>query len=193
MEQHRQPIANLPEPLEGYGLPEKVENLLAWEFVTQRMEGAQVYWVCTVAEDNRPHARPVWGVWMKSALFFGGGPGTRWFRNLQDNPKVSIHSEDGTEAIIFEGYVSIVGNESLMETIDDAVREATMMGQKKLKEKKKLDNGDFLIVKEPMGTLQQIWYFAKGPKGYVRAICSAPAKEEADNKKICQSLKNIAK
>ena len=120
MEQHRQPIANLPEPLEGYGLPEKVENLLAWEFVTQRMEGAQVYWVCTVAEDNRPHARPVWGVWMKSALFFGGGPGTRWFRNLENNPKVSIHSEDGTEAIIFEGYVSIVGNESLMETIDDA-------------------------------------------------------------------------
>lgn len=120
MAQDRQPIADLPRPLEGYGLPEKKDHLLGWGFVTQRMESAQVFWVCTIAENGCPHARPIWGVWLDTTLFFGGGPGTRWFRNLQNNPKVAIHSENGTEAIIFEGFATLVENESMMGIIDDA-------------------------------------------------------------------------
>ena len=76
----------VPQPdrpqIEGYGIPETLEGLLTWDFVTTRMEKARNYWLATTGPDGHPHAVPVWGIWLDGTLHFGGGPATRWQRNL---------------------------------------------------------------------------------------------------------------
>jgi hypothetical protein len=113
----------VPEPkrpyVEGYGIPEHNEGLLRWEYVCERMAKSRNYWVCTVGKNGRPHSVPVWGIWYNQTLFFGGGPNTRWSRNLVANPTVSIHLEDGNEAIIFEGTVARITDAAVMAPIDD--------------------------------------------------------------------------
>jgi general stress protein 26 len=120
MQNLKKPAANLPYPLAHYGFPESEEVLLPWSHVSERVNMARNYWVCTVTAKGDPHARPVWGVWVDDTLFFGGGPHTRWFRNVKANPRLTVHLEDGNEAIIFEGQASPVNDEALMTRIDDA-------------------------------------------------------------------------
>lgn len=116
----KRPVPHLPKPLAGYGLPDTVEALLPWTYVSERMVAARTYWICTLSAGSQPHVRPVWGVWVDDSLFFGGGPQTRWFRNLQAKPQVSVHLEDGDQAVIFEGVAGLVDDEALMVQLDDA-------------------------------------------------------------------------
>jgi hypothetical protein len=72
------------------------------------MTAAHHYWIATVRPDRRPHAVPVWGVWVDETLFFGGGPDTRWARNLAATPQIAVHLEDGAQVVILEGVVDQV-------------------------------------------------------------------------------------
>ena len=74
MQSPKKPVANLPHPLAHYGFPESQEVLLPWSFVSERVDAAKNYWVCTIGANGDPHARPVWGVWVDDRLFFGGRP-----------------------------------------------------------------------------------------------------------------------
>jgi nitroimidazol reductase NimA-like FMN-containing flavoprotein (pyridoxamine 5'-phosphate oxidase superfamily) len=87
----------------GYGVPKDKKGLLPWSHVTERMAEAQNYWICTVSPDGRPHATPVWGLWLDDRLYFGGGPQTRRNRNLAENPAVCVHLESGSDVIILHG------------------------------------------------------------------------------------------
>ncbi len=90
---------------------------------------------------------------------------------------------------MFEIHVNVAKATGKLDSIADAIRDATLMGQKAIVEKKALPNGDMFLVKAPQGMLQEVWYFAKGPKGKVRAKCSGPAKMLDVVKKVCKSLK----
>ncbi len=87
----------------GYGIPESDEGLLPWSHVEKRMTESLNYWIGTVDKHGRPHATPVWGVWVEGALYFDGSPQTRRGRNLAANPAVVIHLEDGTRPVILQG------------------------------------------------------------------------------------------
>lgn len=122
------PKAQLPRHLEGYGLNDSAEKLLPWSFVAERAAASLNYWVCTVNNRHAPHVRPVWGVWYADELYFGGSPGTRWSRNLAANSQLTVHLEDGTEAVIFEGSAELAlrygegqanNDEALMTALDD--------------------------------------------------------------------------
>lgn len=106
--QLRIPEAGRPVPLEGYGVPDSEEGLLPWSFVRERMTAAKNYWISTTMPDGQPHARPVWGVWMDDRLHFGGGPNTRWSKNLKHDPRVTAHLESGSEVVIIEGVVTVI-------------------------------------------------------------------------------------
>ena len=97
-----QPIPGRPT-IPDYGIPEDENGLLPWDYVIERLENAVNYWVCTANQECQPHATPVWGVWNGDRLFFDGSPKTRRGRDLANNPKVSIHLEDGKEAVMLEG------------------------------------------------------------------------------------------
>lgn len=121
--------SSIPRPdrphIEGYGIPQTADGMLAWDFVVERMAASRHYWVATVTPDGRPHSVPVWGVWLDGTLHFGGGPKTLWQRNLQHNPRLSIHLESGDEVVIIEGTATVKYDSPVpeLERIDDAYEE----------------------------------------------------------------------
>lgn len=92
-----------PRTTAAYGVPKHSKGLLAWSHVQERMTNAKVYWVATASPDGKPHATPVDGMWVDDKLYFGGDPGTKRNRNLEANPAVSVHLEEGYNVVIIEG------------------------------------------------------------------------------------------
>jgi hypothetical protein len=121
IDQESGPIASRPH-MPGYGVPKDKKGLLPWSHVTERMTQAQNYWISTVSPDGRPHATPVWGLWLDDRLYFGGGPQTRRSRNLIDNPAVCVHLESGSDVIILHGVAREFGaqDQSLIARLIDA-------------------------------------------------------------------------
>lgn len=114
------PTASRPD-IPDYGVPEHRRGILPWSHAVQRLEAGRHYWVTTADPSGRPHAVPVWGVWVGESLLFGGGPETRWARNLAANPEVVMHLEDGVDVVILEGAVTRTGNDDpLAEAAQDA-------------------------------------------------------------------------
>lgn len=85
---------------DGYGTPAAV---LEWKHVSARLAEAARYWLVTVRPDGRPHAMPVDGLWIDDAAYFGGSPETVKFRNLEAEPRATLHLEDATSAVVVEG------------------------------------------------------------------------------------------
>jgi hypothetical protein len=73
------------------------------------MAAAKYYWISTVSPDGRPHATPVDGVWVDEQLYFGGSPATRRNRNLESNPAVCVHLENGLDVVILHGEALPMG------------------------------------------------------------------------------------
>lgn len=92
----------------GYGIAEKAEGMLSWEWVSAQMAQSRSYWVCSTRPDGRPHAIPVWGVWLDEVLYFSTARSSRKGRNLAASPEVVIHLESGDDCVIFEGVVEDV-------------------------------------------------------------------------------------
>lgn len=91
-----------------YGIPEHLEGLLEWSYVEDRMSAAVNYWIVTANRHAKPAASPVWGAWSGNKLYFDGSPNTRRGRNINANPQVTVHLEDGTNALIMEGTAEIL-------------------------------------------------------------------------------------
>lgn len=108
-----------------YGIPETEKGMLDWRFVVERLEKSRNYWVATVRPDGTPHAMPVWGVFVENTLYFGGGPQTRWSRNLAENPHLVVHLESGDEVVILEGTVDRITDPKhpMVEKVDAAYLE----------------------------------------------------------------------
>jgi hypothetical protein len=105
-----------------YGVPKHSKNLIPWSWVVDRFGSEPNYWICTTSPDGRPHARPTWGVFVDDTICFGGGPRTRWSRNLAVKPQVSVHLESGNQVVIAEGNVDHLpdGEDARLRPIDDA-------------------------------------------------------------------------
>ena len=90
---------------EGYGAPTDGSGgaLLPWSWATERLGAARTYWICTTRADGRPHAVPVWGLWLKDAFWFSTGRTSAKARNLAQQPAAVIHLESGDETVILEG------------------------------------------------------------------------------------------
>ena len=105
-----------------YGVPDHHEGLIEWGWVVDRLASERNYWVATVTAHGAPMARPVWGVVVDGTICFGGGPKTKWSRNLERDPRVSLHLESGTEVVIAEGSVQRLtdADDPRLTAIDDA-------------------------------------------------------------------------
>jgi PPOX class probable F420-dependent enzyme len=89
--------------MQEYGISSEAEGLLPWSFATQQLTLARNYWIGSTRPDGRPHAAPVWGVWLDEVLYFGTGPGSVKARNLRANPALVVHLESGDDVVILEG------------------------------------------------------------------------------------------
>jgi PPOX class probable F420-dependent enzyme len=103
----REPRATAPLIPAGYGVPTDGSGgeRLPWSWAVERLEAARNYWICTTRADGRPHAVPVWGIWLDDAVWFATGRTTLKARNLARDPSVVVHLESGDETVILEGEV----------------------------------------------------------------------------------------
>ena len=107
------PQAERPH-MPGYGITPEVEGLLAWAWAEEQLVAARNYWVASTRPDGRPHAAPVWGVWLDGALIFGVGDASQKARNIAHNPALVVHLESGDDVVILEGVVERVTDEALL-------------------------------------------------------------------------------
>ncbi|MEU7865181.1 pyridoxamine 5'-phosphate oxidase family protein [Dactylosporangium sp. NPDC049140] len=91
----------------GYGIEESDDGLLDWETVLGRLRESHNYWVSTVRPDGRPHAMPVWAVWVDDAVWFSSGRHSRKIRNLQVNPACTVTTESGAEPVVVDGRAEV--------------------------------------------------------------------------------------
>lgn len=103
------PQSDRPIIPDGYGVPETAKGLLPWSHVEERLVAARNYWINTANTAGRPHATPVWGVWVNGALYFDGSPETRRSRDIAVNPAVAVHLESGDDVVILEGTARDIG------------------------------------------------------------------------------------
>ncbi len=103
---------SLPDPVEpqaqrpalqNYGVSSEADGLLPWSFASDQLAAARNYWISTTRPDGRPHATPVWGVWLDGRLYFGAAVDSVKARNLAANPALLVHLESGDEVVILEG------------------------------------------------------------------------------------------
>jgi hypothetical protein len=92
----------------GYGVPKSTKGLMDWAVVDRRLQEARVYWLATCGPDGQARVRPLDGLYVDGVLYVGGSPETRWVRDLQANPKVSIHLDGGYDVAILEGLAQIL-------------------------------------------------------------------------------------
>jgi hypothetical protein len=92
---------------------------LAWKTVEAWIEAARNYWICTTRADGRPHAKPVWGVWLDRALLFSTDGRSLTGRNLARDPEAVIHTESGDDVAILEGPVEPLPGGDLLDRLRD--------------------------------------------------------------------------
>ena len=105
-------------PFRDYGIPEDEEGMLDWRWASERLAASRNYWVATTRPDGRPHAMPVWGVWLDGRFFFGTGRSSAKARNLEANPSAVVHLESGDEVVVLEGAAEEVVDDELAERVN---------------------------------------------------------------------------
>ena len=104
-----EPRAERPH-MPDYGVGAVAWTALPWAWAADRLIPARNYWVVTVSGGGRPHALPVWGVWDDEEHRFGFscGPGSRKARNLRENDRMVVMTEDTVECLSIEGRAEFV-------------------------------------------------------------------------------------
>jgi hypothetical protein len=130
----------------GYGLPTGGKGLLPWGWAEQRLKKSHNYWITTVKPDGSPHASPhtmvIWGLWQHGRFLFSTGGTSRKARNLAQNKKCVVCTEDAHEAVIVEGIAEIADVH--------ARRKFLPAYERKYKFDMKAMKDDILAMKEPV-------------------------------------------
>ena len=112
------PLSSRPQA-QGYGFPKGKKGLLTWSWAEQRLKKSHNYWITTVKPDGSPHAMVVWGLWQDGRFLFSTGSQSRKTRNLAQNARCIVCTEDAHEAVIVEGIAEIADVEARRKLIPD--------------------------------------------------------------------------
>lgn len=123
------PVASRPR-MPGYGvLPaDEGTGLLPWSWAEQRLADSHDYWVSTVRPDGRPHAMPVWGVWLDGALWFSSSRQSRKARNLAGRADCVLTTDDPRDPVVLEGRAEVVTDPPGITGFLDALNEKYRTG-----------------------------------------------------------------
>jgi hypothetical protein len=123
----RVPAAGRPKMPKGYAISRRRKGLLSWPRAATRLLKSRNYWVVTAQRNGRPHAVPVWGVWVDGAVCFGTDRGSRKAKNLAQNRALVIHLESGDDVLILHGSAEEVKDRGRLGRIDEAYRKKYQM------------------------------------------------------------------
>lgn len=118
----RMPIAERPA-MSDYGVPADPAGMLPWTWAQQRLVENRNYWVVTASASARPHAMPVWGVWLPETdrFWFSCSPNARKARNIAENPQCVVTVDDTVECISVEGRSTVADETGDADAISHAV------------------------------------------------------------------------
>jgi Pyridoxamine 5'-phosphate oxidase len=102
---------------EGYGIAEGDHGQVAWSWVERECTRARNYWICTTRPDGRPHAMPVWGLWLDGSVVFSTDPESTKARNFSARPETVIHLESGDDVVVLEGRIEAMDRGLLPEFV----------------------------------------------------------------------------
>ena len=102
----------------GYGIAAGTDGQLPWSYVEEQCIASRNYWLCTTRAEGRPHAMPVWGLWLEGRVVFSTDPASLKARNFLARPDVVVHLESGDEVVVVEGRVEAMAAELLPAFLD---------------------------------------------------------------------------
>ena len=92
----------------GYGIATGTDGQLTWSWVEEQLTAARSFWICTTRDDGRPHAMPVWGLWLADRLLWSTDPTSRKARNFLARPDIVVHLDSGDDVVVLEGRAEAV-------------------------------------------------------------------------------------
>lgn len=114
------PKTGRPVTPQGYGIKPASEGvLLPWGWARERLTSAHNYWLVS-AHDGVPHAAPVCVLWLEEAFYFSTDPRSRKALNVLASGRGVVHLESGDEALMVEGHVEEVEEETAPQHFADA-------------------------------------------------------------------------
>lgn len=92
-----------------YGVPADLDGTLPFSWAEERLVRNRNYWVVTASGSGRPHAMPVWGVWLADSerFWFSCAPSSRKRRNIEANAHVVVAVDDTIECVSVEGVARV--------------------------------------------------------------------------------------
>jgi len=89
-----------------------------WPQTRRVLETAELFWICTVRADGRPHVSPVVAVWLDGAIHFCTGSAEQKAVNLRGNPHVILATgcsnwDHGLDVVVEGDAVQVTGNDLL--------------------------------------------------------------------------------
>lgn len=105
-------IAKVPEAtrptVPGYEFSTKKTDLLPWKWAVKRLKKSRQYWIATTRPDGSPHLMIIWGLWLDDCFWFSTGAKSRKARNMAENPRCVVGTDDAAKAVILEGTVELI-------------------------------------------------------------------------------------
>lgn len=94
------PTRTRPDIPDGYGISAADDGLLDWERVANALADANIYWFSTVSAAGTPHLVPLHAAAIDGTIRAAGDPATRWSRNLDTEPRLTVGVEhDGLQVM----------------------------------------------------------------------------------------------
>lgn len=101
----------------GYGLTKSRKGLLPWKWAQVRLQKSHQYWIATTRPDGHPHVMVIWGLWLGNDFWFSTGRKSRKARNLAENPRCIVCSDNSAQAVIVEGVAGIVEDATVLKKV----------------------------------------------------------------------------
>ncbi len=97
---------------------------VSWDKTGTLLEASELFWVCTVRPDGRPHATLFVAVWVDEAVYSRTGTIEQKFANLSNNPHVVLltgcNQWDGGIDVVMEGNAARVTDPAVVERLATA-------------------------------------------------------------------------
>jgi general stress protein 26 len=89
-----------------------------WDETQRALEAAELFWICTVRADGRPHVTPLVAVFLDGRIYFCTGATEQKFLNLSSNAHVILmtgaNSWDSGLDVVVEGDALQVTDEDVL-------------------------------------------------------------------------------
>ena len=94
-------------------MPKSLKGALPWEWARERLTRSHNYLFVSARPNGAPHAMPVWGVWLDNAFYFSTSATSRKARNLRENPRCVVCTENADEVVIVEGIAETLDKKQI--------------------------------------------------------------------------------